>query len=115
MGRGTPLHTIDVARFTDLAQARAQRDIVVLDVRRLQEWQDSHIGGAVHVPLHELLDRIDDVPDGEVWVHCGAGYRASLAASLLAARGRTAVAVDDEFDKAAESGLELERPAKVAA
>ena len=33
-----------------------------------------------------------EVPDGEVWVHCAAGYRASIAASLLAAAGRTVVA-----------------------
>ena len=33
--------------------------------------------------------RLDEVPDGEVWVHCAAGYRASIAASH-AGRRRTA-------------------------
>ena len=47
------------------------------------------------------------MPDGEVWVHCGAGYRASIAGSLLAARGRSVVVVDDEFDRAATAGLAL--------
>ena len=28
------------------------------------EYAASHIGGATHIPLHELLDRLDDVPDG---------------------------------------------------
>ena len=28
------------------------------------------------------------MPVGEIWVHCGAGYRASIAASFLAAAGR---------------------------
>ena len=37
-----------------------------------------------------------DVPDGEVWVHCAAGYRSSIAASILAAGGRRD-AVDDGF------------------
>ena len=59
------------------------------------------------IPLHELLDRIDEVPDGEVWVHCASGYRASIAASVLAARGRRVVAIDDEFDKAGETGLPM--------
>jgi len=40
-----------------------------------------------------------------VWVHCAAGYRASIAASILAATGRRVVAVDDEFDNAAPAGL----------
>jgi rhodanese-related sulfurtransferase len=40
-----------------------------------------------------------------VWVHCAAGYRASIAASFLDAAGRTVVAVDDEYDRAARAGL----------
>ena len=88
------------ATFADLDQVRRHRDIVVLDVRRAQEYLESHLGGAVHIPLHELPARIADIPPGEVWVHCAAGYRASIAASLLAAAGRTPVAVDDAFENA---------------
>jgi rhodanese-related sulfurtransferase len=65
----------------------------------------SHISGAVHIPLHQLPGRLADVPAGEVWVHCGAGYRASIAASFLDAAGRTVVAVDDDYDRAAPAGL----------
>ena len=32
-----------------------------------------HIAGAVHIPLHELLRRLDELPAGEVWVHCESG------------------------------------------
>lgn len=61
--------------------------------------------GVVHIPLHRLPGRLDEVPAGEVWVHCAGGYRASIAASLLAAGGRRVVAVDDAFDHAADAGL----------
>ena len=54
--------------------------------------RDGHLDGAMHIPLHELRARLDEVPDGEVWVHCAAGYRASIAASMLAAAGRRVVA-----------------------
>ena len=47
-------------------------------------------------------------PEGEVWVHCEAGYRASVAASFLDAAGRTVVAVDDEFARAARAGLPVD-------
>lgn len=41
-------------------------------------------------------------------MHCAAGYRASVAASLLSANGRHVVAIDDDFDEhAAASGLPL--------
>jgi rhodanese-related sulfurtransferase len=52
---------------------------------------------------------VGDVPDGEVWVHCQSGYRASIAASFLAAAGRDLVTVDDDYTKAAEAGLPISK------
>ena len=54
-----------------------------------------------------FVNELDEVPEGEVWVHCGAGYRASIAASFIAATGRRVVAVDDEFERAASTGLPM--------
>jgi hydroxyacylglutathione hydrolase len=99
------LATYPRATFADLAQVRHHRPVAVLDVRRRLEWEGAHIGDAVHIPLQELPARLAEVPQGEVWVHCAAGYRASIATSLLAATGRRVVHVDDEFGRAAESGL----------
>ena len=56
----------------------------ILDVRRLDEWQCGHFEDAVHVPLADLSSCLDDLPAGTIWVHCAAGYRAGIAASLLA-------------------------------
>lgn len=78
---------------------------VVLDVRRDDEWSDSRVRDAVHVPLHRLERSMRQVPDGEVWVHCQSGYRASIAASLLARAGRTPVLIDDDYDHAVDLGL----------
>jgi glyoxylase-like metal-dependent hydrolase (beta-lactamase superfamily II)/rhodanese-related sulfurtransferase len=107
-----PIGSFERATFADLAQVRHHRSVQVLDVRRGQEFEESHIEGAVNVPIHEILNRLDEVPSGEVWVHCAAGYRASVVASILAANGHTVVAVDDSFDEhAAESGLPLVKAA----
>jgi rhodanese-related sulfurtransferase len=84
--------------------------VVVLDVRREDESRDGRIEGAVNIPIHELPQRIGDVPDGELWVHCASGYRASIAASLLDAAGRRLVAVDDSFANAEAVGLPLVEP-----
>ena len=92
-----PLNSLDRATFADLAQVLHHRAVVVLDVRREGEWREAHIEGALNIPIHELLGRVAEVPEGEVWVHCAAGYRASIAASILAAAGTHVVAVDDSF------------------
>ncbi len=107
---GQRLRSYPVEDFTGLAAVRHHRPVVILDVRRDSEWRQSHIDGAVHIPLHDLPARLGEVPDGEVWVHCQAGYRASVAASLLDAADRTVVAIDDEFDRAVRVGLPVVTP-----
>ena len=102
---GQPLATFPVATFADLATVRHHRPVTVLDVRRALEWAGGHLDGALHIPLHELPARIGEVPPGEIWVHCQSGYRAVIAASLLQAAGRRAVAVDDGLARAAAAGL----------
>lgn len=94
------------ATFADLAAAGGVDGTrVVLDVRRDSERAGSLIEGTVHVPIHELHGRLDEVPDGVVWVHCASGMRAGIAASLLDAAGRDVVAVDDGYENAASAGL----------
>ncbi|HLN76619.1 MAG TPA: rhodanese-like domain-containing protein [Nocardioidaceae bacterium] len=103
------LASFPLATFGDLVEVRHHRDVVLLDVRRASEYAESRITGAVNVPIHEIADRVDEVPAGEVWVHCASGYRASIAASFLAAAGRRLVVIDDEFDKAGDAGLPIEK------
>lgn len=96
---GVELTSFGRADFAALAERWQQgKAPYVLDVRRNSEWRDGHIDGAVHIPLHELPDRLAEVPDGEVWVHCAGGFRASIAAALLDRSGRHhVVTIDDEF------------------
>ncbi|GAB3855271.1 MBL fold metallo-hydrolase [Micromonospora andamanensis] len=112
----TELRELLVADFPALAAAQAGNPPaglpapqVVLDVRLGNEWRNGHVDGAVHVPLPELPRRLADIPDGTVWVHCGSGYRAALAASLLANAGRDVVLVNDLFDHAEPAGVRLDR------
>jgi hydroxyacylglutathione hydrolase len=95
----------EVAQFEDLAAHWAERDLVVLDVRRPDEWATGHLAGAVHIPFWELEQRMEEVPDGTVWVHCASGFRAAIGASLLDRAGRRAVHIDDDWERAGQLGL----------
>jgi hydroxyacylglutathione hydrolase len=106
---GEPLASFPVADFAALAGVRHARPVTVLDVRRDLEWAAGHLDGAVHIPLHELAGRLGELPAGELWVHCQAGYRSAVAASLLQAAHREVTAIDDEFGRAAEAGLPVVR------
>ncbi|MFC3571881.1 rhodanese-like domain-containing protein [Streptomyces yaanensis] len=93
------------ATFAELAERRTADVVVVLDVRRDSERAGGHVQGALHIPVHTLHRRLDEIPAGEVWVHCAGGMRAAIAASLLDAAGRDVVAVDDGFQAAVAAGL----------
>jgi glyoxylase-like metal-dependent hydrolase (beta-lactamase superfamily II)/rhodanese-related sulfurtransferase len=108
-----PLGSFPVATFKELKvaldEAAGNGDgILVLDVRRPSEFDAGHIEGAVNVPIHNVLAHIDDIPRKKLWIHCAGGYRASVVASILDARGHDVVSVDDSYDEnAASAGLSL--------
>ena len=70
--------------------------LALLDVRRPEEWQAFHIPGAQHIHVADLLEHLQEV-SGEVPVAtiCASGHRAQIAASIIAASGREALAVQD--------------------
>ena len=93
---GQPLAEWRVANWADVAAAVADRDdVVVLDVRDAWEFATGHHSAAVNIPFYELEAREAELPDGEVWVYCATGNRATVAASWLETRGRDVVLVDD--------------------
>ena len=104
VGDGT-LRAFAVSNFAGLAAATSDRSVVVLDTRQTGEYSDGHIAGAVNIPLHELPHRLDEIPAGEVWVHCASGYRSSIAASLLDRIDRNVILIDDDYENAAPAGL----------
>lgn len=73
-----------------ISEAAALRNEVafILDVRQPEEWEQVHIPGAVLIPLGELPNRIQEVPqDQRVVVVCRSGNRSAQAADLLRSKG----------------------------
>jgi glyoxylase-like metal-dependent hydrolase (beta-lactamase superfamily II)/rhodanese-related sulfurtransferase len=64
----------------------------VIDVRTAPESEGARIEGAVNLPLSQLRERLDEVPDGALVAYCESGYRSAIAASILRLDGRTDVA-----------------------
>lgn len=95
----------NVVTFDDL-KVHIKSKPFVLDIRQKAERKDGYIPGSHHIPLHDLLGRIDETPgDKKIWVHCASGYRASIAASLLSKMGRTPILINNDYARAVEIGL----------
>ncbi len=85
-----PLATV-VQHTTAEFHAGAARGATILDVRGQTEWEAGHMPGARHIPLGDVVDRWRELPEGAVLVHCQAGGRSAIAASLLQRLGKEAV------------------------
>ena len=85
----------DLSGFSPLITAARLREELaggqpplVVDVRNLNEYEASHLRGALHLPLDELRFRLEEVPrDRSLVVHCRSGYRSHLALRILKQNG----------------------------
>ncbi|MCW8380757.1 ArsR/SmtB family transcription factor [Streptomyces justiciae] len=76
----------------------AAGDVVLLDVRPVEEYRAGHIPGALSIPVAELADRISELPEEtEIVVYCRGEYcvLAYDALRLLTDRGRRAIRLHD--------------------
>ncbi|WP_291651273.1 FAD-dependent oxidoreductase [Clostridium sp.] len=56
----------------------------IIDVREIREYENGHIKGAKNIPLSQLRERINEVPeDRPVYLHCRTGQRSYNAALAL--------------------------------
>lgn len=92
---GFPTNTFEAIDIDELHR-RWQRheQLAVLDVRDATEWANGHIPGSQHIHIGDLMRHLHEIPrDVPVATVCQSGYRAELAASIVAALGRQTIAV----------------------
>lgn len=60
----------------------------LLDVRNKSELLSGLIDNSVNIPLHELRNRMNEIPNNKkIFVHCASGLRSYLAARILLQNG----------------------------
>ena len=84
--------------YPRIATSDLPAGVTVLDVRRADEFEASHVTGAKNIAYTRLAARFDEVPEVDLLhIHCAGGTRAAIAAAFLASRGRRVVHVDGSF------------------
>ena len=77
----------------ELARLR-ETGVVLVDVRESDEYENFHVPGAQLIPLVDVPERIEEIPDGErVYVICGNGGRSARAVDYLNRQGYDTVNV----------------------
>jgi rhodanese-related sulfurtransferase len=74
---------------TDVAEKMAD-GWMLLDVRTADEWEQGRIDGSVHIPMDQIVNRLDEIA-GRVVCICAVGARSERVAQYLNQNGFDAV------------------------
>jgi hydroxyacylglutathione hydrolase len=80
---------------------KINKPFYLLDVRNPVERQNGYIIDSIHIPLNELLLRINELEKEKTWiVYCAGGYRSMIACSILTSNGFKSIQnVDGGFEQ----------------
>lgn len=82
--------------------------VVVIDARPFIEYRQGHIAGALSIPIEELADRLEELPENrQIVAYCRGPYcvYADQAVQLLQSRGRVASRLEDGYPEWITAGL----------
>lgn len=66
----TPAESIDFKKTKSIIDASGADNVTILDVRQPKEYEQSHIPGAMLIPLPQLGDRLSEIdPEKPVLVY----------------------------------------------
>lgn len=86
---GGELDSLKTISASHLGDALARGAVAhLIDARKATEFTSGHLSVAHNLPLSELNVRMSEISrETPVHIHCGSGYRSTIAASLLKSRG----------------------------
>lgn len=91
----------------------ADGKVKVVDVRQKEDYDESHIPGAISIPKKELSERLDEIPKNGIYVVCCYNQQCHLAAAaalVLAQEGRSVMELEGGFKTWVDDfGFEVEK------
>lgn len=85
-------HTHRPTSAGETARAWVASGALLLDVRTPAEFAAGHLEGAINIPVQQLEERVDEIPNGRpLVVYCQSGRRSAKAVELLRAGGHEAI------------------------
>ncbi|WP_028783736.1 rhodanese-like domain-containing protein [Thalassobacillus devorans] len=76
-------------------EKRNQADVEVLDVRTDEEVEEGMIPDAIHIPLHQIENKVDELDENKEYITvCASGKRSDKAADFLNEQGYQAKTLD---------------------
>lgn len=90
-------------------ELHAREDTPLIDVREPDEYAAGHVPGAVNLPMSQIGELLDRLPEGPFDVICQAGGRSARVVEALEARGHDATNVAGGTGEWIAAGYPVER------
>lgn len=101
-----------MSRFPDVPVTDLPDDAVFLDIREQHEWDAGHAPGAVHIPLGQIAERLDEIRDlagdRQLIVTCKGGGRVRRTLPSLAEYGLDVANLEGGMKAWHEAGKAME-------
>ena len=106
---GKDYDTITVVPAAEVKAKINAKEVPVFDVRKESEYKSEHVVDAINTPLGFLNNHLAEFPKEQTFLlHCAAGYRSVIAASILKSRGiHNLIDITEGFKAIKASGIEV--------
>jgi hydroxyacylglutathione hydrolase len=106
---GYSLRSVHQMTLNEVHEHMKDSEYTILDVRSANEFAEGHIPGAINIHGGQLRDRLAELPEGSLIVHCQGGDRSSIAMGILEkANSRTLYNVPGGFNEWKQHNFEIE-------
>jgi NADPH-dependent 2,4-dienoyl-CoA reductase/sulfur reductase-like enzyme/rhodanese-related sulfurtransferase len=74
--------------WEDINRLTGDDSVTILDARTSEEYERGHVEGALHIPVDDLRDRMEELDSSKpLYVYCQSGLRSYIACRILAQEG----------------------------
>lgn len=81
---------VEIIHWHELEEIKSSENLVMIDVRTIEERRGKFIPGSIHIPIDELRSHLDELPrDKDIVIYCEIGLRGYLAYRILKQHGFT--------------------------
>ena len=80
---GYTLRSVHQMTLNEVHEHMKDSEYTILDVRSANEFAEGHIPGAINIHGGQLRNRLAELPEGSLIVHCQGGDRSSIAIGIL--------------------------------
>jgi hydroxyacylglutathione hydrolase len=106
---GYTLRSVHQMTLNEVHEHLKDSEYTILDVRSANEFAEGHIPGAINIHGGQLRNRLAELPEGSLIVHCQGGDRSSIAIGILEkANSLTLYNVPGGFNEWKQHNFEIE-------